>query len=70
MTTLEPDTTAAITATVTTYLDAVARGSSADIAALYAENAKTRSAANPESARQQSPSSTALSRAVRKRRNC
>lgn len=39
MTTLEPDTTAAITATVTTYLDAVARGSSADIAALYAENA-------------------------------
>ena len=39
MTTFEPDTTAAITATVTTYLDAVARGSSADIAALYAENA-------------------------------
>lgn len=38
MTTLEPDTSAAITATVTAYLDAVARGSSDDIAALYAEN--------------------------------
>jgi steroid delta-isomerase len=38
MTTIETDTTAAITATVTAYLDAVSRGSSADIAALYAEN--------------------------------
>lgn len=38
MTTVEPDITAAITATVTAYLDAVSRGSSADIAALYAEN--------------------------------
>ncbi|OYD68494.1 nuclear transport factor 2 family protein [Rhodococcus sp. OK302] len=38
MTTLEPDTTAAITATVTAYLDAVSRGATADIAALYAEN--------------------------------
>ena len=38
MTTVEPDTAAAITATVTAYLDAVSRGSSADIAALYAEN--------------------------------
>ncbi|MFE4498601.1 nuclear transport factor 2 family protein [Rhodococcus sp. NPDC056743] len=37
-TTAETDTTAAITATVTAYLDAVSRGSSADIAALYAEN--------------------------------
>ncbi|MDI9915117.1 nuclear transport factor 2 family protein [Rhodococcus sp. IEGM 1379] len=38
MTTLEPDTTAAITATVTAYLDAVSRGVTADIAALYAED--------------------------------